>query len=61
MNLDFCQENGAPNWDAYLNGCVIKREITVLPGFIVHLGWTIAPFGDRSLDFTVDQLMIILS
>ena len=30
MNPDFCQKNCALNWDTYLNGCILKREITVL-------------------------------
>ena len=30
MNPDFCQKICALNQDAYLNGCVLKREITIL-------------------------------
>ena len=29
MNPNFCQKNCALTRDAYLNGCVLKREITV--------------------------------
>ena len=29
MNPNFCQKNYALNRDAYLNGCILKREITV--------------------------------
>ena len=29
MNPTFCQKNCALNWNAYLNGCVFKWEVTV--------------------------------
>ena len=30
MDLDFCQKKLRINWDANLNGCVLKREIIVV-------------------------------